>query len=87
MAHSFRNDHRNTRPFAEELRPLIAKGATAAGYATLRAISMTPLAIAAPRPHIANDGLAAFMDMHMLDPHVLRCAMLEAPQKLHRSST
>ena len=33
--------------------------------------------------HIANDGLAALMDMHMLDPHVLRCAMLEAPQKLH----
>ena len=44
---------------------------------------MTPLAIAAPLPHIANDGLAAFMDIHMLDPHVLRCAMLEAPQKLH----
>ncbi len=44
---------------------------------------MTPLAIAASLPHIANDGLATFMDMHMLDPHVLRCAMLEAPQKLH----
>ena len=44
---------------------------------------MTPLAIAAPLPHIANDGLAAFMDMHMLDPHVLACAMLETLQKLH----
>jgi hypothetical protein len=36
LAHSFRGDHRNVRPFAEELRPLHAKGDIGAGRARRR---------------------------------------------------
>jgi len=57
--------------------------AAASPWRQQRRLCRRPLAFAIPRPHIANDGLGALMDMHMLDPHVLRCAMLEAPQKLH----
>jgi len=53
LAPSCRTACRNTRPFAEELRSLHAKGDSGAG-----SMSTTALAIALTRPRIADDHLS-----------------------------
>ena len=88
LAPSCRAETRDKRRLAAELRARPASGEIRAGFACCVLFRGRPTTIALSRPHIGDHRMAAFMNMNMLDPHVLPTAMSQVTENhyLHRVS-
>ena len=83
VAPSCRAERRDKRRLTAELRPQPASGDIRAGFARCGLFRGRPTTFAIPRPDIADYRLAVFINMNMLDAHVLPPAVPQATQELH----